>query len=356
LDASPEAFAQKSEKDDEGTKGKKKRPTGGAPTKKRHSLRAFNSKKRKKRSRFFKAFNHNRLLPLSFSVRALTSSALAESLSETKSTKMMARSIANAIAVSLAALALAIATMTSTSFATAAPLSSLSSLSSSRKLLENYWRRSGPGFYPGDADGWTELGWGPDGRYYYSLNGYKGYFSAGCFGCGRWSGGGPSNSAAAASSSGGGGAAASASAGPSFSGCGRCQAWGGSSCVSVPSNACSLSGIPDSCDVCSFWTQDQGCVRASGCGVDFATNAFSTSSSSSSSGGSSSSSSSGSSYNNGNNAVYFSNGNGGNGVAVSSGPGAWAGPSGNNGVFASSGGGSASSFAGPGGASAFAGK
>ena len=272
---------------------------------------------------------------------------------------MMARSIATAVAIALAALSLAIIATSSSSsaslFASAAPLSS------SRKLLENYWRRSSPGgFYPGDSQGWNELGWGPDGRYYYSLNGWKGYFSAGCFGCGRWTGGGPpsSGSSAAAASSGGGGASAAASSGPAFSGCGPCEAWGGSSCVRVPSSACSLSGIPDSCGVCTYWAQGQGCVSAAGCGTDFATGAFSSSSSSGSGGGGgSSSASSYSSSNGGNNAVYFSNGNGGNGVAVSSGPGAWAGPSGNNGVFASSGGGgAASSCAGPGGASAFAGK
>ena len=261
---------------------------------------------------------------------------------------MMARSIATAIAVALAALSLAIIATSSASFASAAPLSS------SRKLLENYWRRSGPGFYPGDSQGWTELGWGTDGRYYYSLNGFKGYFSAGCFGCGRWSGGGPSSSGSAAAASSGGGASTAASSGPAFSGCGPCEAWGGASCVRIPSNACSLSGIPDSCGVCTFWTEGQGCVSAKGCGTDFATNAFSSSSSGS---GVSSSSPSYSSGNGGNGAVFFSNGNGGNGVAVSSGPNSWAGPSGNgNGVFASSGGGSASSFAGPGGASAFAGK
>lgn len=130
---------------------------------------------------------------------------------------MMARSIATAVAIALAALTAAIAT--SSSFAAAAPRPRSSP--PSRKLLEtSYWRRSNPGFYPGDnVQGWNELGWGPDGRYYYSLNGYRGYFSAGCFGCGRWSGGGGPQSpgpaaAAASSSSGGGGASAAASSGP----------------------------------------------------------------------------------------------------------------------------------------------
>lgn len=170
-----------------------------------------------------------------------------------------------------------------------------------------YNLRSPPSFYPGDRDGWTQLGWCADGRFRYAINGRPGYWTAGCFGCGTWR--------------------------PDVAygqDCPACNIWvDGKGCVTVPSGACTTNGIPAWCGTCQYWTPSSGCVNADGCGVTAVA---------------------GASTSGGGTVIYTSN-NGG-GVATSSGNGAaWVG----NGAAAASSGG-AGAWAGPGGASAWPGK
>lgn len=172
---------------------------------------------------------------------------------------------------------------------------------------------SPPGYYPGDRDGWRQLGWGNDGRFRYSFYGRPGYWTAGCFGCGTWR------------------------IDNTYSGyqeCGVCSTWlDGRGCTQVPSGACSASGVPSWCLPCQYWTSSAGCINADGCTQSGASTGVSTS---------------------GGGTVFYSSNNGG-GVATSSGNGAaWVG---NGAASASSGGGGGTgAWAGPGGASAWPGK
>lgn len=174
--------------------------------------------------------------------------------------------------------------------------------------------RSPPGYYPGDRDGWTQLGWGNDGRFRYSFYGRPGYWTAGCFGCGTWK---IDNTYSG------------------FQECGPCAVWlDGRGCTQVTSGACSAGGVPSWCGPCQFWTESNGCVTADGCGSQFGSAAGASTS--------------------GGGTVFYTSSNGG-GVATSSGNGAaWVG---NGAASASSGGGGgAGAWAGPGGASAWPGK
>lgn len=170
--------------------------------------------------------------------------------------------------------------------------------------------RSPPGYYPGDRDGWTQLGWGSDGRFRYSYYGRPGYWTAGCFGCGTWKIDTPYTG---------------------YQECGPCAVWlDGRGCAAVPSGACAAGGVPAWCGTCQYWTPSNGCVSADGCGSQYAAAGASTS---------------------GGGTVIYTSGNGG-GVATSSGNGAaWVG----NGAAAASAGGTGA-WAGPGGASAWPGK
>lgn len=181
--------------------------------------------------------------------------------------------------------------------------------------------RSAPGFYPGDRDGWRQLGWADSDRFFrYSYNGCVGRWSAGCFGCGVWI----------------------PDAAPSgFQSCGPCAAWDGSRCTQAPSGACTAGIGSATCGPCTYW-ENGGCVAAAGCGVDFCGGGgggASAAAASSSGGGSTVVTS------NGGNTVFYSSPSGG-GVATSSGGGS---------SFVATGGGGGSGAATPGGAAAFAG-
>jgi hypothetical protein len=180
--------------------------------------------------------------------------------------------------------------------------------------------RSPPGFYPGDRDGWTQLGWGGDGRFRYGFCGRPGYWTAGCFGCGVWK---PD------------------AAYTGWQECPACQAWlDGRGCAAVPSGACSASGVPSWCGPCQYWDFSNGCVNAAGCGSGGAAAAAS-------SGGGGG----GVSTPPGGGTVFYSNGNGG-GVATSTGGGsAWVGDG-----AAAAGSGGVGAFAGPNGAGAWPGR
>ena len=198
-------------------------------------------------------------------------------------------------------------------------LLALAALAAPLVVTAQWSLRSPPGYYPGDRDGWTQLGWGGDGRFRYGFYGRPGYWSAGCFGCGTWI---PDTRYTG------------------FQSCGTCQVWlDGRGCTQVPSGACALTNIPASCGSCQYWDPSNGCINAAGCGSSSSA-AFASSGVSTPAGGGT---------------VIYSNGNGGGGVATSTGGGsAWVG---NGATMASSGGGGgATAWAGPGGAGAWPGR